>query len=104
MRWKNFLLGVGIGFFSGYLTKTIITEKTNVSPEKVLQHIKSLVKKQGSISGSWILMQAEPYTKNEIQYTVYKGGISRNVNGTLQQFEFVADATTGTILEFSPLN
>lgn len=86
------------------MTKTIIAEKSIVSPERVLHQIKTLIKQKGPISGSWILMQAEPYTKGELQYTVYKGGISRNVDGNLEQFEFVADATTGTVLEFSPLS
>ena len=32
---------------------------------------------------------------------MYKGGITRNTEGKREQFEFVADASTGTILELN---
>jgi predicted small secreted protein len=35
---------------------------------------------------------------------VYKGGITRNTEGKREQFEFVADASTGTILELNAQN
>lgn len=30
---------------------------------------------------------------------MYKGGISKNQNGVNEQFEFIADAQTGTLLD-----
>ena len=49
-------------------------------------------------------MKPENYTKNDLDYEVYKGGITRNTEGKREQFEFVADASTGTILELNAQN
>jgi predicted small secreted protein len=99
MNWKSFILGTAVGLISGYAVKEVISQKTYVSPEKVLENVKKQFKQNGSISGSWIHMEAEPYEKHQIHYQVYKGGISKNNNGVNEQFEFIADASTGTLLD-----
>lgn len=99
MNWKSFILGAAVGVISGYAVKEVISQKTYVSPEKVLENVKKQFKQNGTISGSWIHMEAEPYEKQQIQYQVYKGGISKNNNGVSEQFEFIADASTGTLLD-----
>ncbi|EIJ79305.1 hypothetical protein PB1_17149 [Bacillus methanolicus PB1] len=99
MNWKTFLLGVGAGFIAGYAAKELLDQNKTISPEKVLEHVKSEFKKQGPISGSWIQMKTEPYEKKLLQYNVYKGGIFRMANGKNEQIEFIADASTGTILD-----
>lgn len=99
MNWKSFILGAAVGLVSGYAVKEVISQKTYVSPEKVLENVKKQFKHNGTISGSWIHMEAEPYEKHQIHYQVYKGGISKNNNGVNEQFEFIADASTGTLLD-----
>lgn len=99
MNWKSFILGAAVGLISGYAVKEVISQKTYVSPEKVLENVKKQFKQNGNISGSWIHMEAEPYEKHQIQYQVYRGGISKNNNGINEQFEFIADASTGTLLD-----
>jgi predicted small secreted protein len=103
MNWKAFVLGAAAGLIAGYAVNEVITKKVNICPEKVLSDVKSQFKKQGPISGSWIQMEAVPYSKGQINYQVYKGGISTQENGINKQFEFIADASTGTILEVNPL-
>lgn len=105
MNWKSFILGVSIGLIGGYAVKEAISQKGKVSPERVLEHVKSEFKKEAAfnISGSWIHMEAEPYEKGRIHYQVYKGGISTNEDGTSKQYEFIVDAATGSILEVYPL-
>ncbi|MGG1675955.1 PepSY domain-containing protein [Neobacillus sp. NRS-1170] len=103
MNWKSFLIGAALGAISGYAAKEILSQKTTVTPEKVLEHVKKQFKHNGSISGSWIHMAVEPYEKQQIKYRVYKGGISKNNNGLNEQFEFIADAQTGTIIDIQPL-
>ncbi|MDQ1001175.1 putative small secreted protein [Neobacillus niacini] len=44
-------------------------------------------------------MVTEPFEKHQINYQVYKGGISKSQNGINEQFEFIADASTGTLLD-----
>jgi predicted small secreted protein len=104
MNWKSFFLGAAAGLIGGYAAKEIITKRTNVSPEKVLENVKRQFKKHGPISGSWVHMEAESFEKHPILYRVYKGGISRNTNGENEQFEFIADASTGTLLEVRPFS
>lgn len=104
MNWKTFLLGVGAGLAGAYAVRELTSQKDTVSAEKVLLHAKAAFKKTGPISGSWINMTAEPYTKSPIEYQIYRGGISRNVDGQVEQFEFIADASTGAILDAYPLN
>jgi predicted small secreted protein len=104
MNWKSFLLGAAIGIIGGYAAKEIINCNTNISAEKVLEQVKRQFSKNGPINGSWIHMEAEPYEKQQIHYRVFKGGISKNNNGTTEQFEFIADAQTGTILDVRSLS
>jgi predicted small secreted protein len=100
MHWKTFILGAAFGAVSGYATNKYINAQSLVSAEKVLDHAKKLFKQHGSISGSWIHMKAEDYAKNNLTYQVYKGGISRKSDsGEREQFEFIADAKTGTLLD-----
>jgi predicted small secreted protein len=101
MKWKTLIFGAAAGFAAGYATKQVLEQSVTPSPEKILSHVKSAVRKDGKIYGSWILMKPESYQKNNLNYTVYKGGISRQTDGNQEHFEFVADATTGTIIELT---
>lgn len=104
MNWKSFILGAVVGVVGGYAVKEIISQKTYVSAEKVLEYVKKQFNQNGPISGSWIHMETEPYQKQQIQYQVYKGGISKNNNGKNEQYEFIADASTGTLLDVRSLS
>ena len=102
MNWKSALAGAAAGFAACYAVKQAMEQSSGgPSPEKVLASVKDAVKKDGKIYGSWILMKQENYTKNELEYEVFKGGITRNADGSQKQFEFIADASTGTILELT---
>lgn len=104
MNWKAFVVGVGAGLAGAYAVKELASQKETVSAEKVLNDAKAAFKKSGPISGSWINMTVEAYSKPPIEYQVYKGGVSRNVDGRVEQYEFIADAATGAILDAYPLN
>ncbi|UII55236.1 PepSY domain-containing protein [Cytobacillus spongiae] len=103
MNWKSLMVGIGIGFVSGYATKELLQQNTNISPEKALATAKASFKKLGPISGSWIHMKTEAYEVNQIQHQVYKGGISRTFDDITEQYEFIADARTGTIIDAYPI-
>ncbi|MFS0780516.1 hypothetical protein [Bacillus sp. 1P06AnD] len=102
MKWQNIILGAAAGFACGYAAKSIIDNKNNPSPDAVLTHVKNAVKANGKIIGSWILMKPEHYVKNGLQYEVFKGGLTKLEDEEQKQFEFVADATTGTVIEMVP--
>ncbi|MFB5282383.1 hypothetical protein [Peribacillus sp. Hz7] len=101
MNWKSFLLGAAAGFAAGIITKELLGPSGHASPEKVLADVKEKLKKSGQIYGSWIVMKPETYVKNEVEYEVYNGGITRSIDDKREQFEFIADAKTGTLLELN---
>lgn len=105
LNWRSFLIGVGSGLAGGLLASYLVTkdQPKKISPEKILQQVKAAFKENGPILGSWIHMEAEPYEKNHLSYLVYKGGISKNNQDGPTQYEFIADATTGTILSIQLL-
>jgi predicted small secreted protein len=94
MSWRKFLIGISVGFAGAYILKTSLDKKM-ISSEKALTIAKNAFKQSGPIVGSWIQTNPEKYKKNNLVYDVYKGGISRET----EQWEFIIDAYTGTILE-----
>ncbi|WP_050616090.1 PepSY domain-containing protein [Bacillus testis] len=102
MKWQSIVLGAAAGFICGYAAKCVIDNNNTPSPDDVLTHVKDAVKENGKVIGSWILMKPESYVKNGLQYEVFKGGLTKIDNDEQTQFEFVADATTGTVLDLIP--
>jgi len=101
VNWKTFISGVAAGFAAGYVVKELTNQSNITSPEKILSTIKSTLGQGGeTIRGSWIMMKPEKYTKNELDYDVYKGGLTKQEGLESTQYEFIADATTGTIIDF----
>jgi predicted small secreted protein len=98
MNWKKFITGIAVGFAAAYVVK-MQQKPRMISSEKALSLAKAAFLQQAPISGSWIQINPETYEKNNIVYTVYKGGVCRDN----EQYEFVIDAYTGTIIETKPL-
>lgn len=100
MKLNDFLLGVVTGVAATYIIKEV-SEK--VSPYKnanqVLEDIKDAFKVQGPIDGSWIFMDPQTFHKEDIEIPIYKGGISRVEEGETVNFEFAADARTGSVVD-----
>lgn len=103
MNWKTFVIGAAAGIIGGYCISKTVHEQVPLTGEKVLAHVKQAFKKEGSIDGSWMQMKPEDYKKYAIQTKVYRGGIMRTQDGEKQQFEFIADAYTGSVLDIYPI-
>ncbi|WP_313891541.1 hypothetical protein [Psychrobacillus sp.] len=100
MKIRDYMLGLGTGVVIGVIASQAANRMDiNRSAELVLKDIKNSFKQEGPIDGSWIYMSPEPFQKEAIHINVYKGGISRVKNGDLEQYEFAADAKTGTVVE-----
>ncbi|MFS0574821.1 PepSY domain-containing protein [Sporosarcina sp. 179-K 3D1 HS] len=100
MKMKEFIAGVLTGVAAGIVVNEAIDRvNRNVPADAVLSNVKDAFKKEGPIDGSWIVMKTEPFTNEVISMDVYRGGISRIKNGELEQYEFAADAKTGTVVE-----
>ena len=100
MKNRDLLIGFVTGVAATFLIKEVYDRKQPYhSADDVLKHVKSSFKEEGPIDGSWIYMKTEPYKQHAITTEVYRGGITRHRQDELEQFEFVADAYTGAILE-----
>jgi predicted small secreted protein len=102
VNWKAFLLGAGAGVIAGYFAKEALRKNCLISEEKVLADVKNAFKQTGQVDGSWIKFQPEEFEKHGIKTKVYRGGISRKQDGESKQYEFIADAYTGTIIDIFP--
>lgn len=103
LNWKTFIIGTATGIIGGYLVSKSIQDQMPIPGEKVLASVKRAFKKEGSIDGSWLQMKPENYSKYALHTKVYRGGIMRTVNGERQQFEFIADAYTGSVIDIYPI-
>ena len=99
MNAKSFFFGLAAGVAAAALLQKPLSSASFRQPENVLHKVKSQFKKIGPISGSWIEMKTQSYAKGPFTYTVYKGGITRNLETHTEQWEFIADAQTGLVIE-----
>ena len=100
MNLRGFLVGVVTG-----LAAAVVINEVNkkVAPyrsaDDVLNEIKSAFRQDGEIDGSWIYMKTENFNTGFMEVPVYRGGVSRSVNGSIETYEFAADARTGAIID-----
>lgn len=96
----TFILGAAAGAAGAVLAQQYLAQNTYVAAEKALKNVKDNFKQEGTIDGSWIQMKPEEWTKTGLSKMVYKGGISRTTaEGGSEQFEFIADSETGSIMD-----
>lgn len=98
----------GILFASGLIlgacaTALIYEHKKAVNGDDILENVKKMFLAEGPIEGSWIELHPVPLTRFSSETDVYYGGISRKEDDKLVQYEFIADAYTGTILDIYKL-
>ncbi|WP_194841379.1 PepSY domain-containing protein [Salinibacillus xinjiangensis] len=103
MRMRNLLIGLGLGTVVGLAVGRNLPQE-KIAPEKVLNMVKRKFKQSGDITGSWIYMRPEPLMRESLHDQVYHGGISRDIDGENVQYEFYADARTGTIIDVAKVN
>lgn len=93
------ITGAVISFILGIVTFFIIDRKTPVNADKILNDVKDQFREEGPIEGSWIEMTKVPWKKYAYNTDVFYGGISRMETGKVAQYEFVADAYTGALMD-----
>lgn len=97
MNWKTITSIVG-GFAVGYAASSYMNESKLSDPEKVLSSIKKKFRELGRVNGTWILMTPEKFRNQILEFDVYQGGITVEIDAKERRFEFIADAKTGAIL------
>lgn len=93
------ITGAVISFILGALTFFLVDKNTPVSADKILNNVKDQFREEGPIEGSWIEMTKVPWKKYSYETKVYYGGISKMEKGQVAQYEFVADAYTGALMD-----
>ena len=89
----------GIGVTTGWFGHEWVTKKRPIHGDEILNQMKDLFLQEGPIEGSWIELTKVPLRKFAYKTDVYYGGVSRMEAGELVQYEFIADAYTGTIMD-----
>lgn len=101
MKIKDFVIGALCGIAAGALTTIVINKQTNISSDDVLHKIKKVFNEKGKVTGSWIMTKPETIDKNSILYKVYRGGLTVLVDEEQVNYEFLADAKTGVIIDIA---
>lgn len=102
MKLRDFLIGVGTGLAAAIVIKQASERISPFIPaNQVLNNVKSEFKKETPIDGSWIYMKPENFNNGISTVPVYRGGISRVIEGEMETFEFAADARSGVIVELT---
>lgn len=104
MNLRKTLLALGLGFAAGFVVKQQLDQFQSISPEEALERAKDKFRQLGPINGSWIYMKPEQIEKNGLVYDVYRGGVTRNIDGENIQFDFYADVDTGTVVDTKKAN
>lgn len=92
-------IGVSLGILSGVASTLWYQKKRTLDADLVLEDVKEAFLQEGPIEGSWIEFEKKPLRKFAIHSKTYHGGISRLEDGIMVQYEFVADAITGTVID-----
>lgn len=90
----TFVVSFGLGLLAGNL----LSQRAK-DPDEILEQVKDTFKEEGAIEGSWIEMTKVPWKKYAYDTDVYYGGISRYEDDELVQYEFIADAYTGSLMD-----
>lgn len=92
-------IGLGIGVVVGVAASIWYRKKATVDANLVLEKVKKSFLEEGPIEGAWIQYHQEPLQKFALKTKVYLGGITRLEDDEMIQYEFVADAYTGSVLD-----
>lgn len=103
MNKKGFIIGLLCGVAAGYFTKSAIANTGVYSSEEILHKVKQSIASSGKITGSWIMTSPESIKRNSLNYKVYRGGVTQLNEEETNSFEFLADAKTGTIIEWTAI-
>jgi len=74
-----------------------------LNPDDILEQVKRQFRQESPIEGAWIEKHAVPFQKFAVKSRVYYGGINRYEDDQLVQYQFVADAETGSVLDIHRL-
>ncbi|MBD5807208.1 hypothetical protein EAI26_07815 [Lactobacillus sp. 0.1XD8-4] len=89
---------LGASGIAGFIAGKLFGNR-QVSADRILKLVKNDFASEGAVTGSWINDKAIPFQRFAVKTDAYEGGISRLEDGEKVEYEFVADAYTGSLLE-----
>ncbi|WP_416354107.1 hypothetical protein ACNAN0_05665 [Agrilactobacillus fermenti] len=102
-RESNSTSSFGYGLLTGALITGVCAAYKNYNINKhrneILDHVKSLFLREGPIEAAWIEHMPAPYSDSQHSAKAYFGGVTRDEDGTLQQYQFAVDAKNGELLD-----
>ncbi|KRM07577.1 MAG: hypothetical protein ABF804_02095 [Liquorilactobacillus ghanensis] len=98
------LIGTIAGFISGLQASGFLHQSERLTPQQILSRVRQEFQRETPIQDSWISTRPEPFQKFALKTFVYHGGVSRLEDQQLIQYDFLADATTGSVLELKRNN
>lgn len=96
-------LGGVLGGIMGIFITRLFNGLTHLDPDTILEHVKRQFRQESPIEGAWIERQTVPFQKFAVKTRVYYGGITRYEDDQLVQYQFIADAKTGSVLDIHRL-
>lgn len=93
------IAGATMGAIAGAVGMSWYKKHKVLTADSILAQVKEAFLREGPIEGAWIHLTKKPIQKFAIKNQTYTGGITRSEDGNLVQYEFVADAKTGTVIE-----
>ncbi|GEK89244.1 Predicted small secreted protein [Alkalibacterium putridalgicola] len=98
-EWALLSLVLVLSFLIGALSFRQYSKKKALKADDILKDVKKDFLEEGPLDGSWIELTKVPWKKFAHKTDVYYGGISRYEENKLVQYEFIADAYTGSIID-----
>lgn len=89
---------LGVSGITGFFIGKLLGNR-KLSANKILRNIRRDFRSEGPITGSWIENFTKPYQRFAFKTDTYQGGISRLEDGHVVNYNFLADAHTGTLLQ-----
>lgn len=81
-------------------TYFLVTEQNKIRhQQRALDRVRDLFKDEGKIIGSYIETTPRPYKHANVSTMAYFGGITREDQGQIFQYQFVLSAKTYTLID-----
>lgn len=87
-----------VGFALGHF----LSER-HLTPNRILAQVRNSFRHEGPVTGSWIINRPLDYQHYAFKTKAYRGGITRLEDDVTVNYEFLADANTGTLLSLKRL-
>lgn len=98
-EWSALSIVFVLSFLLGVFSFKQYSKRKTLKADDILKDVKKEFLDEGPLDGSWIELTKVPWKKFAHKTDVYYGGISRYEDNKLVQYEFIADAYTGSIID-----